>query len=259
LKWPGGKHYLARRINGLFPAHVAYAEPFAGSLAVLLAKTPAAREVVGDLNPRHANFWSVLKGAEAFQAFLRLIRTVPFSEGVWNRVGAHLDSPDPVLRAAALFVRVRQSMGARGDCFSPKSTRLRRGMPEHQSAWLTAIDNLSAAHERLQKVTILCEPAIEVIRTHDGPNTLIYADPPYMHSTRATTGEYGAFEMATADHVELLAVLKGCKGKVVLSGYRSALYDAELAGWKCHEFELPNNAAGGKDKRRMTECLWTNF
>ena len=227
----------------------------------MLAKDSAAglAEVVGDLNPRLANFWAVVKDTEAFPALLRLIRTVPFSEEVWNRVGAHLDSPDPVTRAAALLVRVRQSMGARGDCFSPRSTRLRRGMPEHESAWLTAIDNLSAAHERLRRVVVLNQPALRVIKAHDGPGTLFYLDPPYLHSTRTTVGEYGEHEMTEADHRELLKVLKSCKGMVALSGYRSDLYDRELAGWNRHEFELPNNAAGGKDKRRMTECLWTNY
>jgi DNA adenine methylase len=240
-------------------AHDAYVEPFAGSLAVLMAKTPAAREVVNDLNPNLSNFWAMVKNVEAFPALLRLIRTVSFNQEVWNRVGAHLDSPDPVLRAAAFFIRVRQSMGARGDCFSPASTRLRRGLPEHESAWLTAIDNLTAAHERLREVTVLCRPAVEVIQAHDGPGALFYLDPPYLHETRATTREYGDFEMTEADHVELLATIKDCSGKVVLSGYRSQLYDAELAGWARREHELANHAASGRVKRRVMECLWTNF
>jgi hypothetical protein len=32
-----------------------------------------------------------------------------------------------------------------------------------------------------------------------------------------------------------------------------------LKSWNCREFRLSNNAAGGKSKRRMTECLWMNF
>ena len=65
--------------------------------------------------------------------------------------------------------------------------------------------------------------------------------------------------MSEADHRELLDVLKACKGKVMLSGYPSALYEGELSGWNRHDFELPNNAAGGKTKNRETECLWCNF
>jgi DNA adenine methylase len=65
--------------------------------------------------------------------------------------------------------------------------------------------------------------------------------------------------MIEADLRGLLGVLKDCKGKVMLSGYASQLYEDALAGWARHEFDLPNNAAGGASKARMTECVWCNF
>jgi DNA adenine methylase len=65
--------------------------------------------------------------------------------------------------------------------------------------------------------------------------------------------------MTEDQHRQLLTVLLGCKGKVMLSGYPSALYDSKLAGWARNAFDLPNNAAGGGAKRRMTEVLWCNF
>jgi DNA adenine methylase len=45
----------------------------------------------------------------------------------------------------------------------------------------------------------------------------------------------------------------------MLSGYPSELYDRTLKGWARHPFDLPNNAAGGRVKRTMTEVLWCNF
>jgi hypothetical protein len=42
-------------------------------------------------------------------------------------------------------------------------------------------------------------------------------------------------------------------------GYRSSLYDVELCSWSMHTFDLPNHAAGGSTKRRMTEVVWCNF
>jgi hypothetical protein len=44
-----------------------------------------------------------------------------------------------------------------------------------------------------------------------------------------------------------------------LPGYDSELYDAALAGWARHTFDLPNNAAGGGTKGRETEVLWCSF
>lgn len=46
----GGKTLLATRIAGLLPPHRHYVEPFAGSLAVLLAKRPAPMETINDLD-----------------------------------------------------------------------------------------------------------------------------------------------------------------------------------------------------------------
>jgi DNA adenine methylase len=132
-------------------------------------------------------------------------------------------------------------------------------MNEQASAWLTAVRGLPAVHARLMRVAVLNRPALDVIRQHDGPETLFYCDPPYLHHTRTARKVYRAFEMTEADHRAMLDALLACKGKVMLSGYPSELYDTTLAGWARHTFEQANNAAGGKAKRRMTEVIWCNF
>ena len=66
-------------------------------------------------------------------------------------------------------------------------------------------------------------PALDVIGRFNYPNVLIYADPPYILSTRH--GKQYNCEMTDADHAVLLEALKAHKGPVLLSGYDSALYD----------------------------------
>jgi DNA adenine methylase len=263
LKWHGGKHYLARQIVGLMPPHRHYVEPYAGGLAVLLAKSPEdVSEVVNDLHRDLTNFWRVLRDEAAFQSFQRLIEATPFSEVEWTEATHGLtDEPgaDPVQRAVGFFIACRQSLAGRMDTFASLSkNRTRRGMNEQASAWLTAVEGLPAIHQRLMRVAITSRPALELIRREDGPDTLFYCDPPYLHQTRASTDTY-FHEMTEADHQELLDVLLTVKGKVMLSGYPSALYDIALSGWKWHLFDLPNNAAGGKAKARETEVLWCSF
>jgi DNA adenine methylase len=46
----GSKATLAERIVALLPPHRSYVEPYAGSLAVLLAKPPTPMETVNDLD-----------------------------------------------------------------------------------------------------------------------------------------------------------------------------------------------------------------
>jgi len=247
-----------------------YVEPYAGGLAVLLANNPEGiSEVVNDLNGDLTVFWRVLSSGTHFPDFLRRLQATPFSQSEWEsspHTELHHGSGSLYLsaeeRAAHFFIRVRQSLSGRQDSFAGISrTRTRKGMNEQVSAWLNAVEGLPAVHARLKRVLVLNKPALEVIASEDGPRTLFYLDPPYLHETRTTTKEYGEFEMDDKAHGALLEALAGIKGRFLLSGYRSKLYDrvAELAKWNRHEFDLPNNSAGGKEKQRRIECVWTNY
>jgi DNA adenine methylase len=57
----GGKTTIAARIVSLLPRHRHYVEPFAGSLAVLLAKPPSPMETVNDIDRDLMTFWRVLR------------------------------------------------------------------------------------------------------------------------------------------------------------------------------------------------------
>jgi DNA adenine methylase len=274
LKWHGGKSYLAAKIVALMPAHLHYVEPFAGGLAVLLARDPedprlwlsnagshrGVSEVVNDLDGQLVNFWRVLRDDDLFQRFCRQAEAIPFSRSEWQAARDHVSQGDPVADAVAFFVHCRQSRSGLRTGFSPITrTRTRRGMNGNASEWLSAVEGLTVVHERLRRVVVENMPALELIRREDGPATLYYCDPPYLHSTRTAPKAYGAFEMTEEQHRELLDVLRQCKGKVMLSGYPSELYDDTLAGWTRHTFDLPNQVSAAKVKGRETEVLWCNF
>jgi DNA adenine methylase len=269
LKWPGGKHYVARQLVEIMPSHTHYVEPYAGSLAVLLAKpSEGISEVVNDLHGDLTTFWRVLQSPSLFCRFRRRVEAIPFSETEWQDAQQALTKPPAtsprsavqVDRAVRFFVLCRQSLAGRCKNFGPISrTRTRRGMNEQAAAWLHCIDGLPEVYARLQRVVILNRPAVEVIRSQDGPETLFYLDPPYHPDTRASVGQSGACEMTAADHEELLDLVLRIQGKVLLSGYACPLYDSRLSSWQRREFDLPNHQAGGVIKRRMTEVLWSNF
>jgi DNA adenine methylase len=262
LKWHGGKYYLATAIVDLMPPHQQYVEPFFGGGSVLLAKNPAnVSEVVNDLNGHLTNFWRVLQDEQLFAQFARVIQAMPFSEREWRDAHARLDGlTEPVPRAVAFYVECRQSFSGRRTAFAAVTrNRLRQGMNEQAAAWMTAVEGLPAVHARLRRVTIMDRNALKVIRQFDAPHTLFYLDPPYLHTTRSTTSEYGLQEMSEPQHVELLQLLLTLKGKVMLSGYPSRLYDETLAPWEKVDFDLPNNSSFGESKDRMTERLWCNF
>ena len=81
----------------------------------------------------------------------------------------------------------------------------------------------------------------------------VYADPPYVHSTRKSRARY-QYEMTDADHSRLLATLKRIPCPVLVSGYPSRLYDEALAGWHREEFQVMT-----RGHTWATEVLWFNY
>ena len=85
-----------------------------------------------------------------------------------------------------------------------------------------------------------------MIQKYNFEDVLIYADPPYLLSTRA--GKQYRHEMTEQDHEELLKALIGHKGPVVISGY-----DSEMQNWRK---ETKTSYAMSAKKR--TEVIWCN-
>lgn len=264
IKWHGGKHYLAKRIIELFPPHVHYVEPYFGGGSVLFAKpaewieghSEVANDIYGELN----TFWQALKCDTHFEEVRRILECTPLSELEFRRV-KYCTSSSIVQRAVNFFIRYRQSRQGLGKDFATMSrSRTRRGMNEQVSSWLTAIEGLPEAHERLKRVVVSSKDAIKIILQEDSPDTFFYLDPPYLQETRVSRRAY-AHEMTVTDHRRLLGVLSGIKGKFLLSGYPSELYDTHSRGygWNRIDIEIDNKASSQKVKPKKTESLWMNY
>jgi len=88
---------------------------------------------------------------------------------------------------------------------------------------------------------------------YEGRINLIYADPPYPLSVRRTDRVRYHRELSDEDHVELLELLSQTAARVMLSGYRCALYDAWLTTWRRIDYQAMTR--GGT----VPESLWLNF
>lgn len=258
VKWHGGKHYLARRIVEVFAPHRIYLEPFGGAASVLLNKPPVDVEAYNDLDLRVTRLFRVLRNQG--QGFLERVRLMPYSQPEFEDAANCPANASDVDKAICDFVRWRQSFGGQGKTWSCTTARARGGMAGDVNAWWTAIDQLPEIIDRLKRVEILCQPALEAIARFDNPQALIYCDPPYLHETRhpGTCDIYGV-EMSAVDHSELAGVLNQCKSKVVLSGYPSPLYERLYGSWRQIVFDMPNHSAGGRTKARKQETLWLNW
>ena len=112
---------------------------------------------------------------------------------------------------------------------------------------------------RLRGVVIENRDATAVMLAHDGPETLHYADPPYMAETRSPANKYDLkyrmyrHELDDDAHARLLDALQELSGMVVLSGYASPLYERALSTWR--RVETMAHADGARER---TEVLWIN-
>lgn len=260
LKWHGGKAYQADKIISLMPKHLHYVEPYFGGGQVLFRKDcEGVSEVINDLDDNLINFWRCLANPEMFRALVRILEATPLSQKTWeDSIG---DFDDSVIKAATFFIRYRQSRQGLGKSFNTLSkNRVRRGMNEQVSSWLSAIEGLPEAHARLKRVVILNSDALKVIKSEDSRNTFFFLDPPYLHSTRVSTDAY-KFEMSRGQHKALLDCLTSLEGSFMLCGYRSNLYDsyAEKHNWNRVDTKIDNKASSKKTKDVKTECLWMNY
>jgi DNA adenine methylase len=285
--FPRHKHYVEPYFGGGAP--LLYRDPDDESL--WWPQTTGVSEVVNDLSGDLTNFWKVMAKPSLFALFERRCTGTPFSEAVYEEACELLAATryagvaDPA-RAWAYFVACRQSLAGRRKCFtSITKTRTRSGMNNEASAWLNVVDGLYEVHGRMRRVVVLDRrKAVSVILSQDEDSTFFYIDPPYLIETRTAPDVY-EHEMTPDDHRNLLSVLGGrrvaaavwkgqpggvpeqyraanpVKGKFLLSGYHSPMYTAaaQAGGWHLKEFKLPNNAAGGSEKRIMTEVVFANY
>lgn len=259
LRYMGAKWRLAPWILRHLPwPHDAYVEPFGGSAAVLLRKDPSPLEVWNDLGEEVYNFFRVLRDEELCARLVRALEFTPWHrlefEACYEGLGGPED--DPVERARRFFVVSWQ--GIRGNPTKRPAWRFVKSGSNFaktpSETWV--FDHLYAASARLRRVQFEHRDALEVIRDYDAPDTLFYLDPPYLASTRSTRGSQYEVDTATEEwHKELLGLLLGVRGMVVLSGYPSELYREvlEARGWLRVETLARGNALRRGDR---VEALW---
>lgn len=251
LRYRGGKWKLAPWIISHFPAHRVYLEPFGGSASVLLLKPRAPiAEIYNDLDSEIVSLFRVMR--DRWQELEAALRLTPFARAEYEQ--ANEDCSDEFEQARRTLVRFGASQGVGGhrrrSGFDAKQNP--QGIVSHALAWRHYPDAVQAIAERLAGVVIENTEARELIERYDSPDTLIYADPPYV----AETWKSGVYrhELTDDDHRALAVQLRAAKGFVVLSGYASGLYDRELfADWT--RFERGSLADGARGR---TEVLWIN-
>lgn len=206
----GGKRLLAKTIVPIIEKipHNIYCEPFVGMGGIFFRRTQKPKcEAINDINNELVNMFRMV---ERFPDYLAdMLRFKICSRAEFKRM---LATPPLLLteleRAVRYLYIQKNAFGGkvRSQAFGVDLSRVRFSSKR-------VIPQIQALHERLSNVYIECLPYGEFIKRYDRPDTLFYLDPPYWNCEN----DYGKGTFCKADFDELAKLLKGIKGKFILS------------------------------------------
>lgn len=250
LNYVGSKWNLASWIVSQMPEHEVYLEPFFGSGAVLFNKPAARIETVNDIDGNIVNLFKVIR--EKPNELAHAIEFTPYSRSEYYQSFELLEKELSDIERARVFLM--RCWMARGGKTSDRTGWRHNIDPVTINAlpdWNGLPNTILEATKRLKNVQIENQDATILIKRYNRDDCLIYADPPYLLSTR--TKRHYAHEMENNEHEELLKSLNSHKGFVLLSGYDSNLYNDLLPGWRKISKMATTEAATLKQ-----EVLWMN-
>ncbi|WP_307785768.1 DNA adenine methylase [Mycobacteroides abscessus] len=251
----GGKAWLSPRLASVLPAHKHYVEVCGGSLALLLAKKPSRQETVNDLDGHLMTFWRVLRDRPG--ELERVCSLTPHSRAeraLAQEISSDLDELEVARRVFVALTQGRSGSltrtGWRHD-LRPVSTPMPVVLQRYAG-------RIGQAAKRIQKVSLECRPAVELVESYGGAReNLLYVDPPYIVDAGIRRGgEYRVEMRSGAAHRELLEACLSCDAGVVVSGYGSELYDGMLETW--YRYEIPMVTSQGSGDGRRVEVVWSN-
>jgi len=247
LAYIGGKNAVAKQIVAMLPAHLAYAEIFAGGAQVFFAKEPSRTEILNDLDRELITFFRVAQLHH--EELIRYLRFTVVSRSLYDILKAtNPDTLTDVQRAARFLYLQKTSYAGR-----VTKQNFRTGIVQPPGLNPERLPELiEATHERLARVLIECLPYEKVLAKYDSPETCFFADPPY----------YGVrhykFNFEPDDFRILAERLGRVEGKFVLSLNDVPQVRALFKEFRIRGIEMPYTAqkvAG----RRFREVLITNF
>ncbi len=252
LRYPGSMQRIAPWIISQMPKHHSYLEPYFGGGAILFNKEPSRIETINDLDDDVINLFQVIR--EKKEELIEKIVYTPYARAEYDNAFPENSEELPEVERAKNFLirsgmghgfRLCEKCGWKKDVYGREAAYAVR----YWNDLPTVITNVA---QRLKMVQIEHKPAVELIKSFNHSNVLIYADPPYVLSTRSRK-QY-RHEMSDQDHVELLETLLQYTGPVMLSGYDNEIYNTYLSGWR--KESIPARAENSLPR---TEYLWMNY
>jgi DNA adenine methylase len=256
----GGKTLFAKQILDHISEDLHLVDLMCGSAAIAI-NAKNRFKTINDINSDVINFFEVL--ARSPDQLIKRLAFIPFSKYYFDLAITLLKDPDPIVRAAAFYVRATQSFGAIGSQNSQACWGGQIRLSGHKKGhyrvhtWNTKYDSLIRAAELLRYIQIDSRDVFEAIERYAVQRNILYLDPPYHLSTRNFKRRY-RFDFENSDHIRLSESLnsKSSNCQIIISGYNNAAYKELYKNWNMVAFKASRNTT---NKSQRTECIWKNF
>jgi DNA adenine methylase len=231
-----------------------YLEPYFGSGSIFFKKNPSIIETINDMDGEVVNLFKQVR--ENRDELIYKLQYTPWSREDFNM--AHEAAENDLERARRFMVKLWFSIGAYLTYKNGMRINIKENNGNIEGFYKILPKEIVSACERLKPksnnhVQIENSDAITLIKKYDRPNVLMYLDPPYLPETRSKKKIY-KYEYMEDDHKELLKVISTSKAKIIISGYESELYRAQLKNWNMDKIITHDNAS-----RKRIECIWMNY
>lgn len=248
IRWVGAKKTAARRLLRHFPRHEKFVSPFGGSGGEFLVKPRSRIEVHNDLHPILSRLFERIRNRHFRERLKQLLQESGSAKRTHREAMELLkSSADEDTRCMAFVVATH--LGWHGLDPLLRSYGVNRpGLLRRRA------DSIEPFAERFKYIRIERRDWSECVTDHDGKGAFFFVDPPYL--TGQAHKEY-RLKFGPELHQKLLGRLMFVKGKVMLCGYWSALYEQYLAGWR--RIEIPLRITMTKETMVKNEVFWMNY
>lgn len=218
-----------------------YAEPYGGTVDLLFTKKKSKFEIINDQNLEIINIYRAIRDESA--ELIKRINSLKCTPESFDKVIKKQQFEDYLDQATSDLILRKLSKGGLKQKFQK---------PSNLESWKSSVKSLAEYSTRIKDVYITNKQALDIIHVFNTKDSLIYCDPPYLHENKVSKSVYSS-EMTPECHMKLYHVLQDFKGKVILSGCNSPLYNRLYKNWNIEKKRID------KDKSKQTEIIWKNF
>lgn len=179
FKYPGGKTLMFDWIENHIPEHHTWVDVFGGSGVVTANKAKSSVEVYNDRDGDLVQFFTTLR--DNGEELAEWLAQTPHSRELHDRYATEFydgHRPDDDIERAGRFFYLRYTQW--GTKYSGVSGYNGGKKRSAASSYNQAIARLSEWQQRFRAVQIEQLDFADVISRYDGPDTVLYCDPPYM-------------------------------------------------------------------------------